>query len=208
MYLGIDQSYSHTGIVLLDNFGTIKNVFSIMPSNEVTKFYPNQFLDITKIKAYKAGLVTVDAQLTKKKKDFIKDELDLLKVSYQDRFNFITKTLSAILSNLQGSDISVGIENISLFSKGAVIDLARLLGAIEHTLQSFDLDHQLYPPTMVKKFAGKGNADKTEMIAFVPIADRAILELNCPKDKNGKLLGLDNLVDAYWIAQLTRSREA
>jgi Holliday junction resolvasome RuvABC endonuclease subunit len=204
MYLGIDQSYSHTGVVLLDDEGNIKNVFSIIPSNDVTKFYPNQFLDVTNCSAFKHGLITEIGQVTKKKKDFTKDETQLLKVSYQDRFKFITCTLSEILAQLP-SDTKVGIENISLFSKGAVVDLARLLGAIEHTLQTFHLEHSLFPPTVVKKFAGKGNAGKDEMISYVPITDLAILKMYCPKDKNDQCVGLDNLVDAYWIAKLTRS---
>jgi len=206
-YMGIDQSYSHTGIVVIDEYDTIRFVHSVMTSNDATKFYPNYILDLKATEAYQTGLIDSNAQITKKRKDLTKPELELLKVPYKDRFKYITNTISNIIVNLESfeDEITCGIENISLFSKGAVVDLARLLGAIECTLQSHNLQHQLYPPTVVKKFAGKGNAGKDEMIAFVPIADRAILEMKCPKDKNQKLIGLDNLVDAYWIAKLTKS---
>jgi len=204
MTIGIDQSYSHTGVVILDDAGEIKDVHSIMSSNDATKFYPNEFVAVEKSTAYKKGLIDERGQLTKKKKDFSKDELELLKVSYQDRFRFITTTLETILLTLP-QDTHVGIENISLFSKGAVVDLARLLGAIEHTVQTHGLQHVLFPPTAVKKFAGKGNASKEEMIEFVPISDLAILKMACPKDKSGACVGLDNLVDAYWIAKLRLS---
>lgn len=204
MIVGIDQSYSHTGVVILDDNGEIKDVHSIMTSNDATKFYPNDFVDVKKTTAFKKNLIDENGQLTKKKKDFSKDELDLLKVSYQDRFKYTTTLLETILMPLP-LDTEVGIENISLFSKGAVVDLARLLGAIEHTIQTHGLHHSLFPPTSVKKFAGKGNASKEEMIEFVPISDLALLKMACPKDKNGECVGLDNLVDAYWIAKLTLS---
>lgn len=206
LYLGIDQSYSHTGVVVVDECDTIRFIYSIMTSNEANKFYPNKHLDLKETEAYKTGLIDSQAQITKKRKDLTKPELELLKVQYKERFKFITKELTNIISNLKElDDVTCGIENISLFSKGAVVDLARLLGSIECTLQNNNISHQLYPPTVIKKFAGKGNAGKDEMIAYVPKADLEILESKCPKDKNGKLIGLDNIVDAYWIAKLTKS---
>ena len=203
-YMGIDQSYSHSGVVILNDDGSIQNVYSIMTSNDFLKFYPNHILDFKKTKAYEIGLIDDDCKLTKKKKDITKPEIELLKISYQDRFSFTTQTLHSIIHDLP-QPITAGIENISLFSKGAVVDLARLLGAIEHTLQINGIEHQLFPPTAVKKFARKGNATKDEMISYVPEEDLEILKSYCPTDKTDKLIGLDNLVDAYWIAKLTYS---
>lgn len=204
--MGIDQSYSHTGIVVLNELGQIIGVNSIQNSNEVTKFYPNKHLDFKDCSAFKSGLIGEDCKLTKKKKDITKEEATLLKVSYQDRLKFSTRELNQLVisySLFSDEGLVVGLEGISIFSKGATIDLARLLGSFETIIQLNDIPYSIFTPTQVKAFARKGNATKEDMISYVPEEDLNILKAHCPTDTKGKLIGLDNIVDAYWIAKLT-----
>ena len=182
----------------------IIEAFSILTNPDFFKFYKADEPYFRQTHAYKVGLVDDQMKITKKKKDLTKDEKDILKVSYQKRISYICDQLTLIFDKYLFDNTCVVIEDISLGSSGAIVDLARLLGAIERTCQLNEVKHALFRPTTIKKFAGKGNFGKEEMIAVVPEEDRAILEAACPVNTRNEIQGLDNLADSYHIARFCR----
>lgn len=203
-YIGIDQSYSCTGITLLNEDGEIVDSTAFPMTSDFFKFYAS-YGDFRKTYAYQSGLVDENMKLTKKKSELTKQESDLLKVSQTKRIAIICQSIENWIKSFDVANIVAGLENISLGSKGVIVDLARLLGAIEHHLQMMGVEHVLFPPTQVKSFAGKGNFSKDEMVAVVPEADLEKLKTNLPVDKKGEVVGLTDAVDSYWLAKLAKA---
>jgi len=84
------------------------------------------------------------------------------------------------------------IEDISLHSKGKVVDLAMLLGSVYYSLKKH-YEIVLVPPTTLKKFYTKnGRAKKEDMISNTP---ELIIKRFSDKYKK-----IDDLVDAYALA--------
>ena len=84
------------------------------------------------------------------------------------------------------------IEDISLHSKGKVVDLAMLLGSVYYSLKKH-YEVILVPPTTLKKFYTKnGRAKKEDMINNTP---ELIIKRFSEKYKK-----IDDLVDAYALA--------
>jgi len=84
------------------------------------------------------------------------------------------------------------IEDISLHSKGKIVDLAMLLGSVFYDLKKH-YEVMLVPPTTLKKFYTKnGRAKKEDMIEATP---GEIIDLFSKKYKK-----IDDLVDAYALA--------
>lgn len=206
-YLGIDQSYSNTGLCLINEKSEIVAVTTIPVSNDFFKFYNNNdHMDFEATMAFKSGLVDKEMKLTKKKSECSKEELDMLKVSQSKRIHYICLRIEKFLNDHYATpdQVRCGLENISLGSKGAIVDLARLMGAIEHHLRLIGVRHVLFPPTQVKSFAGKGNYSKEEMVAAVPEADMRFIKSCLEVDKKGEHLGLFDATDAYWISKLAK----
>jgi hypothetical protein len=204
--IGIDQSFSNTGVCATLN-DSILAACVIPTTNDFFKFYPNRYFDFKKTQAYKTGLVDDDMKITKKKSSLSKTELDILKVSQQKRIGYICSILEEFINKIKienpTEQIVFGLESISMGSKGAIVDLARLLGAIEHHIQILGYCHSIFAPTKIKAWAGKGNFSKEEMIAAVIEEDLTQLKSNLLVDKKGEAIGLNDIVDAYWISKVS-----
>lgn len=201
--IGIDQSFSNTGICVLDKNSKIVLSTSIPTYPNVLdmyKIYPNETYKEYESKLLFLKLIDSDFNLTKKKKDLTKQDKGNLKVSNEFRINLICNKLDAILADYTFSQ--AGIETISFGSMGNTADLGRLLGAIERTIYMRGISLSRFEPKSVKKFAGKGNYSKEEMLEAVPMKDRNMLESSCPKNTRDKFIGLDDRVDSYWIAKM------
>ena len=125
-------------------------------------------------------------------------------ISSQTKDDVYTRTWSIMVKLLEiitKYDVThVALEGLAFAKTGnATRSLAILQGVIVCYLkfQNSDvLDVKIIPPNCLKKFAtGKGKASKTEMMAKVPV------ELMNSWKKNYKKTSLDDLADAYFLAQ-------
>jgi len=208
LYIGIDQSISHTSVNVLDEDGkTILNE-SYNISNDFLKFYKdsNKLFDFRKTQAYKTNLIDDNLKRTKKLKDYTKQEKSLLKVSKQKRVSYITIKFNELINKYKDDyEIIVGFENISYGSVGAIADLGILLGSLTSICTINNIKKILVEPTKVKKFATtKGNADKDQMEDAICNEDKELLKSYCPKNSKEVLIGFDNLADSYWISHYIR----
>ena len=200
-YIGLDTSISNTGICVLKDDEIVLST-SIPVSIDYFKFYDET--NFMNTRAYELGLVTDNFKRSKKLKEYTKEELQYFKVPQQKRIGYICDALDTILKQFPCDETFAACENISIRSKGQVVDLARLLGGVEQVLRENGIHHTLFEPTKVKMMAGKGNFDKDQMIAAVNAEDLEVIKSTCPVDKKEQFVGLDDRVDAYWIAMLLR----
>lgn len=218
-YMGIDQSFSNTGIAIIDENDNIVLSTSIPTSPELLKMFELYPFDVMHEldELQKLGLL-VGNKLTKAKKDLTKKDKELLKIDSTLRFNIICDQLLKVLDEnhnlsakniLVGSDLSseivgCGIETISFGSKGNTADLGSLLGAIQRTLYLNNIKIHKFEPKRVKKFAGNGTFDKDEMFNALSDEEKSYLTQNCPMNTKDNYVGLDDRVDALWIAKMTK----
>ena len=204
-YLGVDQSFTSTGVTILNENKEIILSTSIptYPNLlDMHKEYPNQtkkyLLSLVEI-----GLLDSEFNLTKKKKDLTKKDKELLKTDILFRMNIICDGVDEIIKSYPENSIAkCGIESISFGSKGNTADLGMLLGSVIRTVYSNGIEVIKFTPTEVKRSAGKGNYSKEEMIEAVPQKDLEVIKSNCRINKAGNYLGLDDMVDSYWICKL------
>lgn len=73
-------------------------------------------------------------------------------------------TIAAWTTKLLAKNDNVFLEGYSLGSKGMIFNIAEHTGLLKHMLWTFDIEFNIVPPTVNKKFAtGKGNAKKENM---------------------------------------------
>lgn len=197
--LGIDQSLSNVGICIIEDDEIIYTT-SIPTSNNLQKMlsYDSDFIK-TIGEELIPEFITKEGKLTKKRKDLDEFELEMLKIPQEDRMKYIVKKIDSII--IEYVPNLVALEGISFGGSGRVIDLAKLLGRIEQKLDDLCMTYIEIPPKEVKKFAGKGNYSKEEMIEAVNENDLKVLQEKCPKNTKDNWVGLDDRVDAYWIAK-------
>jgi len=218
-YLGIDQSFTNTGISIIDEKDDIIETTSIPTSPDILKMYE---LYPEHVEEYLHPLVGVildtDFKLNKKRKDLTKKDKDMLKIDITVRLNIICDELEKVLdryhcnshrntfsnNSLRRELISGGVETISFGSKGNTADLGSLLGAIQRTLHVNKVELHKFEPKRVKKFAGNGSYSKEEMFDSLAEHERDILVGNCPINTRGTVVGLDDRVDALWIAKMSK----
>lgn len=107
----------------------------------------------------------------------------------------------------------IGVEGYSMGSKGRVFNLAENCGILKYRIwritnsDIFDSDMQIYPPTVIKKFAtGKGNANKEAMYdAFVNETGVHLKDLLTP-NKSKIDSPVSDIVDAYYICKYAHSK--
>jgi len=150
--LGIDQSFTSTGIVILDKDGNV----------------------------FKHSIISTD-----KSKDNTERALD------------VSRDISKFVRRYKVK--KVALEGIPFMSRSNITrDLAGLQYTIINLVKLFEgITCEVYPPTMVKKFAtGTGKASKDEMVASLP-NDLKEEVMAIPKSK-----GRYDITDAYFIAKL------
>jgi len=124
------------------------------------------------------------------------------------------------LFNFNGQSVCYGLEGFSYGSKGnSFIDLimfnSMLRYAIWKNLEPGD-EFKIMTPSYIKKNAGKGNANKNQMLSYFLDSKEASLQENdfwkfCSAqsssliDKNEKVIKpIDDLVDSYFICDALR----
>ena len=99
------------------------------------------------------------------------------------------------------SDVSprIIIEDYSFGSKGRVFNLAENMGLLKYKFWKYDMNFELVPPTVLKKFAtGKGNAKKEDMYKkFVKETGVDLQEILFPGRKLGN--PVTDIVDSYYL---------
>lgn len=201
--LGIDQSISGTGVCIIDtDTHNIIHAEAIPTSNNLLKMltlHPDfiNYLDIPV-----PDLIDMETmKLTKKAKDLTEDDKAMLSVPQTLRMNYIVGRITKLLK--EHRVVFAGIEGLSFGGAGRVIDLAKLAGRIHQRLDDMGVTYIEYPPTEIKKFAGKGNFSKEQMAEAVPDDVLETLLGYTARDRKGKPQNLEDIVDAYWIAKLT-----
>ncbi len=112
------------------------------------------------------------------------------------RYLQIKEILFKILKDFDKLDLKIGIESPSFFSKGKTITLAAGWGYIYFSLLEGNYNVETYTPSKIKKFAtGNGRADKKDMYNSLPEDIKLEIDSTSYKKK-------DDIVDAYWIAQM------
>jgi Holliday junction resolvasome RuvABC endonuclease subunit len=133
------------------------------------------------------GIVVLDNK--KKLKEF-----KLIKATEKDIKDRSFKIIQQVFSFLSPYKNSIiYLESPSFFSKGKVVDLAMLNGAVYYKALELGYDIRLITPSAVKKaYIGNGRASKEEMIEFTP---KHILNEFQKEERK-----IDDLVDAYAMA--------
>ena len=104
------------------------------------------------------------------------------------------------LSIVENSNF-VGIEDYSMGSRGKVFHIAENTAILKYLLTKKGIPYRTYPPTQIKKFAIKGNADKTLMYSAY-IKDTRI-DLRSMMEYKGTKVGspVSDIVDSYFITK-------
>ncbi len=189
MYLGLDTSLSSTGICILDENKQILLATTIPTSNnivEMNKLYPLYFTDIM-------SHLNATGLFNKKKKDYTKEDKELLKIDSNIRIQIIADELDKILKTHHVH--KAGLESISFMSKGRIADLARLLGAIERTLYLNEVEYEFYTPLSIKKYAGVKDF-KNKNVMYDILSDEIKFYINSLNIRK-----IDDIVDSYHIAK-------
>jgi hypothetical protein len=124
----------------------------------------------------------------------------------EERFlRLATWTLATVVGKLgelvpNPKNVRVALEDYALGGSGRVFEIAENTGCLKQILRAAEYDFDLYPPTVVKKFAtGKGNSDKDKMYAaWLEETEFDIWKEMIPK--RGKISSpVTDIVDAYFI---------
>jgi len=118
-----------------------------------------------------------------------------------DRFSWISKNIIQFIKHHKST--FVGIEGYSFGSHGKVFNIAENTGILKYNLFDWGIKHEVYPPTIIKKFAtGKGNSSKEMMIeSFIDETNIDLQEIL--GTKSPLVSPINDLVDSYWIAKFT-----
>lgn len=98
---------------------------------------------------------------------------------------------------LQKEDL-VFLEDYSMASKGKTFTIAENTAILKYLLFHNDIKYITVPPTVVKKFAGKGNASKEMMYEF--FLTKTGVDLKKHLNVSGKLASpITDVVDAFYL---------
>lgn len=176
--MGIDPSINCTGVCIHNTIDNTNIYYMIV--SKCTK----------KMLAFKNDHVIIYSY---NKLEYTKDDYMTKERKKTSNFNQICVILKDIIDHHEPDLIQ--IEGISYGSKGssALVDLAGLNYAIRMTVVEKDIQYNILPPTVVKKFAvGNGGAEKDVMIASWKKLDKNISDVTEIK--------LDDLADSFFIA--------
>ena len=179
--MGLDLSLRHTGIIVLNNKGKVIHRESII--------YKEQ--SIKKDKFFRMIYQGADDKIYGVK-DITSSSNEMYKVK---RILAIANRIITLVEKLKISHIA--LEGYAMGAKGKVFDIAEMTGYVKMLLheKGFDLyenktNFYIIPPTTLKGFiTGKGNANKSEMLASI------LLDYGIPFED-------DNEADAFSLARM------
>jgi hypothetical protein len=104
------------------------------------------------------------------------------------------------MSFIKGADYAA-IEDYSMGSRGRVFHIAENTAILKYLLTKEGVPYKTYPPTVIKKFAIKGNADKSMMYsAYLKDTKRDLRTLLSYTSKN-IASPISDISDSYFIAK-------
>ena len=114
--------------------------------------------------------------------------------------NFFLSALNTIIPKIK----IVFLEGYSLGSQGKVFSIAENTAILKSKLYDAGYRVEIYPPTVIKKFAtGKGNASKQMMKdVFFKNEERRLIDLK--KIAHYKESPLTDMIDAYYVLRYGR----
>ena len=97
----------------------------------------------------------------------------------------------------------VFLEGYSYGSTGKVFHIAENTGVLKYLMWDEELNFEIIPPTVIKKFAtGKGNANKEKMYeAFCTENPNLDLRSQLTPRSSNVISPVSDIVDAYFIAK-------
>lgn len=106
------------------------------------------------------------------------------------------------LGNILGHTVDcVAIEGYAFGAVGRVFQIAENGGVLKHKLWSHNIDTDIFPPTVIKKFAtGKGNANKEAMLEAFESETGIDIRVKCGII-NKQWNPISDIVDSYYIAK-------
>lgn len=174
--MGIDPSINCTGVCIC---GIEDNPIYILIPSKCTK----------KMKSFKHDRIYIEQFEKTELKDLTNEEKEFAKSRNIYNIVYIIERLVTIYKVRH-----VVMEGVAYNATGSVVDLAGLNYAIRMMLLRHNIDFTIITPNTVKKFAvANGGADKELMIY-------AWQKLE-PELKNIKEFKVDDLADAYFMAQ-------
>ena len=123
----------------------------------------------------------------------------ILRVLGQFRNNFLAKCFIELIQ--KNKCTSVAIEDYSMGSRGKIFHIAENTAILKYNLYLLKIPYATIPPTVIKKFAIKGNADKELMYQTFLKEEKVKLKekLNYTASKVGS--PISDIVDSYYITK-------
>lgn len=123
----------------------------------------------------------------------------------QDRYNALSEIfIGPILDNKITSAV---FEGYSMGSKGRVFNIAENAAVLKHKLYLCGVTVSDYAPTVIKKYAGKGNFDKFEMYqAWYAKTGINLYDLFGLKESKSKVPSpIQDIVDSFFVYDFAQS---
>jgi hypothetical protein len=215
-YIGIDFSINSPAICIVNDIDEFK--FISLTNNSLTRFNKKKIPKGIQIHKYLWDNKIVDVipyERHKKHEDYSVDQLQKL----NDALMLANLVIDVISQNvdIKKDIIHIAIEGYSYGSKGnSFIDLISFNSILRNKinenfiLNSKDNIFDIYSPSHVKMYAGKGNAGKPQMYEFFMKKKDAISKNSfyqyCKDEayKEDIPKPIDDLVDAYFISYLLK----
>ena len=120
----------------------------------------------------------------------------------EDRYDDIATWALDILTSVHRVD-KVYLEGYSYGSTGKVFHIAENTAILKYNLWDEQIEFEIIPPTVIKKFAtGKGNANKEKMYeAFINENPGVDLRSELTPRSSNVISPVSDIVDAYFIAK-------
>ena len=204
--VGIDFSLNSPGICIKEeDYYTFASFFNFEGRSFEDKRIPKRFNNHLELQNIE-GAITVPYSRVVKSKDYIEKERQKI----EDAQSIASHITSFIWNWTGSSEIKICIEGFSYGSKGnSFIDMVGYNWLLRSEIvKIFGSDSlHIYTPSLVKKTAGKGNANKEFMFESFKsnvledelLADNNFFKYTCSKEKLGK--PLDDLIDSYFIVK-------
>lgn len=137
----------------------------------------------------------------------LKEQTDL-----ENNVNISNRIVKDLKLDFKNDEVCIGLEGFSFASKGnTFIDLIKFNQSLRMSLYNFGIDIEkfnVYSPSTVKKFVGKGNYNKTQMCDnYILKKPHSILSKLVEFDETLVFQGakrkvrkpFEDLVDAFWV---------
>jgi len=212
IYIGIDFSLNSTAMSIIDD--NTLNVISVFKTdnNINNMFSRNDHFGLLNSSS-EVNLILLEKNKTKSK-EYCEVERNKIKL-FIELNNFIISSISKFTKN---PDVYIAMEGISFGSSGnSLIDISIATGILRNgILDILDKDFDrffVFSPTTIKKFAGKGNFKKIDMLNSLILNNKENYTLVDLLRSNTDLIvtssgvvkkPIEDIVDSIWIAKFLK----